>query len=282
VSGSLAETERERQLRKLASRLLTYPYPGGPPTVDLLPVGYPDDLPPELVDRANLRFLGSAVRRRGGALLGAELVFEGPGEPDAIASDYEWALVGAGWQRLDGLRHAGGGFEKPGLGETITLVDKHRASIVFIHAASREDGGSELRVRFDAEHARDMIANSGRGLPPETSMLPRLEPPPGVTLVAEATDYVWMSKSDAWAQTEMAPMALEAHFAKQLEDAGWGRMSGSADEAFAWSSWLIPDSGKWRGVLLVLAAFPGWRHVSVRAETIQPLTQATSPLRLGD
>ena len=61
-------------------------------------------------------------------------------------------------------------------------------------------------------------------------------------------------------------MELETYFAKQLEAAGWGRVTGSADETFAWSSWLIPDSGERRGVLLVLAAFPGWRQVSVQAE----------------
>jgi hypothetical protein len=67
----------------------------------------------------------------------------------------------------------------------------------------------------------------------------------------------------------MAPLELEAYFAKQLEAAGWGRLTGSADETFAWSSWLIPDSGEWRGVLLVLAAFPGVRHLSVQAELIR-------------
>ena len=77
-------------------------------------------------------------------------------------------------------------------------------------------------------------------------------------------------KSDARAQTEMAPMELEAYFAKQLEAAGWGRMTGSADETFAWSSWLIPDSGEWRGILLVLAAPPGVRQLSVQAERIPP------------
>jgi hypothetical protein len=240
VSGALPETERERQLRQLASRLLRYPDPSGTVTVDLLPVGYPDDLPPELVDRTELRFLGSAVRRRGGALVAAEMVFEGPGEPDVVASNYEAVLVEIGWERLNERRHTGGGFEPPGFGETTSLVDKQKAAMIFIHAVGRDDGGTELRVRYDAEHARDMIANIGRGMPPEASMLPRLEPPPGVTLVGEATDGVWMSKSDAWAQTEMAPMALEAHFAKQLEAAGWGRMTGSADETFAWSSWLNP------------------------------------------
>ena len=47
-------------------------------------------------------------------------------------------------------------------------------------------------------------------------------------------------------------------------------MTGSADDTFAWSSWLISDSGEWRGVLLVLAAFPGWRQLSLSAELIQP------------
>jgi hypothetical protein len=68
-------------------------------------------------------------------------------------------------------------------------------------------------------------------------------------------------------------MELEAYFAKQLEAAGWGRMDGSADEFFAWSGWLVPNvppGPEWRGVLLVLAAFPGWRQVSVSAELVKP------------
>jgi hypothetical protein len=100
-----------------------------------------------------------------------------------------------------------------------------------------------------------MIANIAHIGRHEESILPRLKPPPGVRLRPEAVSGgggTW--KSDAQAQTEMLPMALEVFFAKQLELAGWGRMSGSADEAFAWSSWLIPNSGEWRGVLIVLAA----------------------------
>jgi hypothetical protein len=48
VSGVLPETERERQLRQLAGRLLAWPHPDGPVSVDLIPVGYPNDFPPEL------------------------------------------------------------------------------------------------------------------------------------------------------------------------------------------------------------------------------------------
>ena len=56
MSGPAPETERERQLRELAGRLLHWPDPEGPVTADLLPVGYPDDLPKEIVDRTELRF----------------------------------------------------------------------------------------------------------------------------------------------------------------------------------------------------------------------------------
>ena len=270
MSGALPETERERQLRQLAGRLLTWPDPEGPVTADLLPVGYPDDLPPELVDRTELRFLGSLVRRRAGALVGAEMVFDGPGEPGVVMSNYAAALVGLGWERIDQPR-PGGGFEPQGFGEMSSLVDSKKSAVLFLHAMDREGGGTELRVRYDADHALEVIANMGHGMPPEASMLPRLKPPPGVKLHPQGGGGGggrW--KSEAWAQTEMAPMELEAYFAKQLEAAGWGRMSGSADETFAWSSWLIPDSGEWRGVLLVLAAFPGGRQVSVEAELMSP------------
>ncbi len=86
----------------------------------------------------------------------------------------------------------------------------------------------------------------------------------------------WRWSSGATAETDMAPMELEAYFAKQLEAAGWGRTDGSADEFFAWSGWLVPNvppAPEWRGVLLVLAAFPGWRQVSVSAELNQPRGQ---------
>jgi hypothetical protein len=267
VSGPAPETERERQLRQLAGRLLTWPDPEGPVTVDLIPVGYPDDLPPALVDRTELGFRGSVVRRRAGDLVGVEMVFEGPGEPEVVVSNYEAVLIGLGWEHLDQPRPMGGGFEARGFGEMRSLVDREKSAMIFLHAMDREDGGTELRVRYDAEHAPEMIENMGRGMRHEASMLPRLKPPPGVKLQPEGTGGGggrW--KSEARAQTEMAPMELEAYFAKQLEAAGWGRAAGSADENFAWSSWLIPDSGKWRGILLVLAAFPGSREISVQAE----------------
>ena len=271
MSGPAPETERERQLRELAGRLLTWPDPEGPATADLT-LGYPDALPPELVDRTELRFLGSVVRRRAGELVGAEMIFEGPGDPDAVAADYATILVGLGWERIEQPRPPGGGFQHRAMMGSTLLVDKGESAMVFLHAADREDGGAELRVRYDPVHAQDAMANIRRGTRHEESVLPHLKPPPGVRLRPEGMGGgggTW--RSDARAHTEMAPTKLEAYFAKQLEAVGWGRVSGSADEFFAWSSWLVPaapPTREWRGVLLVLAAFPGWRKLSLQAELV--------------
>jgi len=275
VSGVLPETERERQVRQLAGRLLTWPDPEGPVTVDLIPVGYPEEFPPELVDLTELRYLGSAVRRRAGKLVSVEMVLEGTGDPEAVLSSYEASLLNLGWERLDQPGPMRGGFDVSGFPETSLLVKREKSVAINLQAMHREDGTSELRVRYDPVHAQDTIANLGRRrIMQERSILPRLKPPPGVRLRPEGMGGgagVW--KSDAQAQTEMAPIKLEAYFAEQLEAAGWGRLTGSADETFAWSSWLVanvPPAPEWRGVLLVIASFPGWRYVSVRAELVEP------------
>ena len=274
MSGTVPETERERQLRQLAGRLLNWPDPEGPVSVDLIPVGYPDDFPPELVDLTELRLLGSVVRRRAGNLVAVELVFEGEGEPEAVVGSYEASLLSLGWERLEQPHPMRGGFDAGSFPEMSLLVERRKLAVVNLQAIHREDGGSELRVRYDPVHAQATIANIARITRHEESILPKLKPPTGVRVEPEGTGGgggVW--KSDARAHTEMVPMELEAFFAKQLELAGWGRLTGSADETFAWSSWLVPavpPSTEWRGILLVLAAFPGWRFVSVRAEMIQP------------
>src|ERR1700686_1590364 len=148
VSGPAPETERERQLRLLAGRLLTWPDPEGPAAADLT-LGYPDELPPNLVDRTELRFLGSVVRRRAGELVGAEMIFEGPGAPEAVAAEYATILVGLGWERIEQPRPPGGGFQHRAMMGSTLLVDKRESAMVFLHAAAREDGGAELRVRYD-------------------------------------------------------------------------------------------------------------------------------------
>ena len=149
MSDIAPETERERQVRELASRLLTHPDPDGPVTVELLPVGYPDELPTDLVDRTDLRFLGNPVRRRVGELTGVELAFDGPGEPAMVLERDESELLRLGWARREQMGPVRGGFEPRGIGDMVVLVNKSETAIITLHALDLEAGGSDLRVRYD-------------------------------------------------------------------------------------------------------------------------------------
>lgn len=271
MSGVAPETERERQLRAFASRLLAWPDPEGPSTVDLLPAGYPDEMPPELVDRADLRFLGSAVRRRGHELLNIELLFEHDGGTNEILKRYEQGLTDAGWQPINQPGLHQGGFEGSGFPLSSVLVHLTKRTHVYIQVFA-EQQRSVLRAIYHAKVDNledDPALHEERGRSP----LPALRPPPGVRMQSEGSGGGggrWSSAAKA--RTEMPPMELEAYFARQIEASGWSRLAGSADEFFAWSSWLVPfvpATREWRGALVVVAAFPGERSLSLWAEEIR-------------
>jgi hypothetical protein len=269
MSGPVPETERERQLRAFASRLLSWPDPEGPSTVDLMPLGYPVELPPELVDFADMRFLGSVVRRRAGDLLGIELLFEMATDANDLLERYESGLLEIGWQRVNQPGLHRGGFVGGGAPLSSVLVNVRRRIRIYLLASDLQDT-SLLHVHYHPPTEAELPDDLSPQAPPGRSPLPGLKPPPGVRMASSGTSGSgggW--STDARAKTEMAPMELEAYFAKQLEGAGWGRVTGSADEFFAWSSWLLPNvppAPEWHGLLIVLADLPGRRSLSLRAE----------------
>ena len=86
--------------------------------------------------------------------------------------------------------------------------------------------------------------------------MPPLQPPAGVALRGGGGGGgggTW--HSEATVEIDQPVSEVESHFAQQLERAGWTRIAGAADDVAAWSSWQLPGDGRWRGILLVLAAF---------------------------
>jgi hypothetical protein len=269
MSGPPQETERERQLHHLAQRLVSWPDPEGPSTVDLIPVGYPEELPTELVDYADLRFLGSVVRRRGHDLLGIELLFEMSGDANDLLERYERGLLEVGWQHVNQPGLHRGGFAGPDLPRSSVLVNVRRKIRVYLQSSDLQEV-SLLHVHYHPPTAEELPDDLSPDAAPGRSPLPGLKPPRGVRIHSSSgagSGTGW--SSDATVRTELPPMELEAHFAKQLEAFGWGRVAGSADDLFAWSSWLLPDlppAPEWHGVLIVIADLPGRRSLSLRAE----------------
>src|ERR1700731_1853577 len=230
MSGAAPETERERQLRAFANRLLSWPDPEGPSTVELMALGYPDDLPPELVDYSDLQFLGSVVRRRAGELLGIQLLFEMAGDANDLLERYERSLLELGWQNVNQPGLHRGGFSGSGGPKTSVLVNVEKKIRVYLQSSDQEDG-SLLHVHYHPPTKDALPDDLSTEAPPGRSPLPSLKPPPGVRIQSSGSGGGGSGWSaDASAQTEMAPMELEAYFAKQLEAAGWGRAAGPADE----------------------------------------------------
>ena len=99
--------------------------------------------------------------------------------------------------------------------------------------------------------------------------MPNLHPPSGVRLQPRGGGGGGGSwHPDAVTTTDTPVAELESHFAAQLREAGWKRLNGRADEVVAWSSWQLPGKGKWRGLLLVLAAFgQSHRVLALRIES---------------
>ena len=270
MSAAAPETERERRLRELAGRLLAHPGPGGPTTAELYLAELPPDAPADLIVPRDLDLFGSLARRREGQITGVEVILDGTKPVSQFLLVYEPDLESHGWRRFEPFHWHPGGFEGGQMGPTGVFVNEAAVSALWIAASQLEDGRTEVGLRYDRENASNMMSNmQGPGPePPGWDMLPELRPPKGVNIQPQGSSGGggrWTS--EARAQTEMPVAELEAHFAKQLASAGWGRIAGTADDTTGWSSWEVPKPGGWRGFLLVLSPFPGWRSMSVRVET---------------
>jgi len=263
VSRHGAIPEGERELREFASRFLSWPDPGGPTTSDLLPKGYPDELPLELVDYTDLRFLGSVVRRRNGELQTIDLLFEMATGPNDLLDRYERGLLQHGWQLVNQPGLHRGGFEGSGMPRTSVLVNLKKETHVYIQSSEQRDL-SLLHVTYSSPNPSvidDPSIDEALGRSP----LPILQAPPRVRLRSAGSGCgggQW--STSAKARTDMPAKQLESHFSQQLEASGWSRVNGSGDELFAWSSWRRQSDrpqDEWNGTLVILAAFPNERSL---------------------
>jgi hypothetical protein len=237
----------------LARRLLTH-VPFGP-DVELVVAGLPSSLARELPLPAGARLLGSVVRTWEGRRMALEAVFDSTGDPAAVLAAYGQQLQELAWEEFrEGPGPPHGGFMPRRSLEGMILRRRGNGPVLRA-AAARDRGTVDLRVTLDWEMARHAREWGARGQQPWGPM-PALYPPEGITVRGRGGGGGgghW--EQLAVAETERAVAELEADFAAQLAAAGWTRKDGRADDTVAWSSWDLPDEGRWRGLLLVLAAF---------------------------
>ena len=254
------------EVKALAEKLMTHPHPEGPTSIELLLRRLPAEwgaipAPP------GAQLLGSALHSRRGRPAQIEAIYVAEGDAQSVVSRYEAALKAGDWAVFSGFGGLPGGFVPGGLAAAHQSY-RHGNEGPILMVAALEGGTAEtdLRLRLDWDMVRHLPEMRMHGRPEGAERLPPLAPPSGVPLRGGGGgggSGSW--HSEATIETDLPVPDLEVHFSRQLEKAGWTRLSGIADDVAAWSSWRLPGEGDWGGILMVLGAFnPGERFVYVR------------------
>jgi hypothetical protein len=236
-------------------------------------------LPPALADEVPLpsgaRLVGSMVIGYQGLLADLQVVLDATGNPTEVVDAFERELRERGWGPFEGqpgLMH--GGFLPGPIGEARMLQRGGQGPVLRVSAWAVDGALTDLRLWLDWQMPRQFEDRSRHhlmGMAGPTRM-PRLHPPEGVALETQGSSGGggrW--NSEARVDTDLTVAELEAHFASQLVEAGWTRISGRADDVVGWSSWNLPGEDEWRGLLLVLAAFrANERSLTLRIEETKP------------
>ncbi len=252
-------------LRDLAQRLLSHQHQEGQVSVELFVLRLPD-VWGAVPEPPGADLLGGAVRSRRGLPTQVEAIYESEGDARSVLSRYEAALGKGGWAVFQGSGGMQGGFVPGRLGAGQSYRQGDQGPILMVAATDGGTNLTELRLRLDWDMARHLPEMRMRGRPEGAERLPPLSPPAGVPLrVGGGGGSSGSWHAQATVGTDLPVPDLETHFSRRLEQAGWTRLAGTADDVAAWSSWNLPGEGGWRGILLVLAAFkPDERFLYVR------------------
>jgi hypothetical protein len=244
------------EIRELAERLLTHLIPGRDvPTITLLPGRTPDDPDLSVPSPPGARVIGSLIREPGWQMSrDVEVVLDAPGSEEPLLRFYEEHFEQRGWRVAPQFWHGGGGFTAGPEGEGRMFRRGDDGLTILVTARPVKTGWVEVRLRTQWIPADTEFHQP----PPGHDLIPALRQPAGVQVMTPrggggGSGY-WTS--EAAVETPKAVSELEAHFASQLEKAGWKKKAGGAGGPIAWSSWVVPGKGEWYGYLFVVEA-PG-------------------------
>ena len=259
---------------ELLRRLMTKS-PSPPVERELVVGGLPAALANEVPLPSGARLVGSMVIGHQGLLADLQVVLDATGTPTEVVNAFERELRERGWDPFEGhpgLMH--GGFQPGPAGEARMLQRGGQGPVLRVSAWAGDSALTDLRLSLDWQMPRQFEERGRHHLMGMSGLtrMPQLHPPQGVALETQGGGGGggrW--NSEARVDTDLTVAELEAHFASQLVEAGWTRISGRADDVVGWSSWNLPGEDEGGGVLLVLAAFgPNERSLTLRIEETKP------------
>jgi hypothetical protein len=255
-----------QMLRELVIRLSTFPGDPRMSNPHVLFGQLPKELPPDIPLPEGSRVLGTLIR----GLEDATCVIDVDLPPGQVLDFYRKHMQAAGWQESEfPAQFRQGGFTHTGLelDKRATFCHGSRGPSLVVSAYTRGDMGTDLRLEVDlsdrtcVQQARMHRMTRG-GI---ENIIPRLDPPPGVKQVmggggGGGIDSFY-SNATLEASTPRDLAELAAHYATQLERAGWTRVEEGQSGPIAWNTWTFQDEDKeaGRGFFFILR-MPGQRE----------------------
>jgi hypothetical protein len=198
------------------------------------------------------------VRDEGDGDQTVEAVLDAEGPAERLRGAYKEQASAAGWKEPEPFGPEGG-FEHGPIGNSLLLCLGPREPALYFSARKVEGSGPTLdvRVRLIIGRHSPCARPHRRGFESE-SVIPRLSPPPEARPSRGGGGGGGSSDGEehtnASLQIDLAPAAVEAHYAGQLELAGWTRSDGGQSGPQAWSTWTFADGEgqSWEGVFTAL------------------------------
>jgi hypothetical protein len=203
-----------------------------------------------------------------------EAVIDSPASPGETLTQYERVLRAGGWELAREFGPSGPpGFLTAFVGHWRTYQQAQQGPVLVVNALPRDPQGTDLHLMIDWHMPR--MTPSRRD--PSVDLMPPLLAPPDITLQPRGygTGDSWTA--EATTQSDKPPAELESYFRAQLKGLGWTRLNGEVTDGLAWSSWNLPGAENWRALLVVAAAFPGERSLSLRVERPAEATDSGPP-----
>lgn len=256
--------EDAAQLRRLAVRLIAPAFDSQARQPQLLVGSLPEALPYEVPLPAVCELIGSFVRNPEEI----QVLFDVEQSAAEVIAFYTQQMQARGWSEPEVMRRnrrREGGFTHTYQGQAtyVTFCKSSHGPALGVSTVQGEDGGAKTEVRL---HIDGRTRNTACGQSSEIFMevghqIPPLEPPPGGRHWGQGggSDSERASTAATLDLEEDMPLPqLAAHYARQLEQAGWQRTGEGSSGPMAWNTWEFRDKENepWWGVFGLLVV-PG-------------------------
>ncbi|GCE26731.1 hypothetical protein KDA_22150 [Dictyobacter alpinus] len=257
------------KLYTLALRLAFHSFMPDTKEPQLLVGSLPDPLPVPLPLLEASTIVGSVVNSPN--LM--QILLDVLRSPEEVRDFYQRELPVAGWSIPEELSGGQGGFTHGGRGSNYLNYNYHQWSLNILMSLTSSNN-TDVRLRLDKDKNAHRQRLMHRRVPDLFSIFPVLTPPAGASQEngggGSSNGVSVSTNATLKLQQEMGIDSVDNHYADQLRQAGWQKISDEQATHSAWSSWQFQDKDgeQWSAIfyLFQLAEQPLNYQLHLRAD----------------